>query len=359
MAGDPATGDPVIGTSLDSFISDIPKAEIHVHVEGTLEPEMLLQMAKHHGLPAPYPSVEACRASYRFDDLQHFLGLYYAAVTVLLNEQDFFDLTEAYLRRAAADGVRHVEVFFDPQSHVPRGVPFRDVVSGIARALETGEREFGISWQLIMCFLRDQPMQSALEMLDRALPYRDVIAGVGLDSAEVGHPPGEFAEVFARARESGFRAVAHAGEEGPAAYITEALDTLLVARIDHGVRAIDDPALQARLATERVPLTMCPLSNLHLQVTPDLAEHPLKRLLDAGLCVTVNSDDPAYFGGYVAANYAAVQRALALSRADIVTLARNSITASWLSADRRALLLAEIDAFIAEDDRDGASALTL
>ena len=339
--------------SLDSFVGGIPKAEIHVHIEGTLEPEMLLQMARRHGVPDPYPSAEACRVAYRFDDLQHFLGLYYAAVTVLRSEQDFFELTAAYLRRGAADGVRHVEVFFDPQSHVPRGVPFRDVVSGIARALEAGEREFGISWQLIMCFLRDQPVQSALEMLERALPYRDVIAGVGLDSAEVGHPPGDFAEVFARAREAGFRAVAHAGEEGPAEYITEALDMLHVTRIDHGVRAIDDPALQARLAREKVPLTMCPLSNLHLQVTPDLADHPLKRLLDAGLCVTVNSDDPAYFGGYVAANYAAAQHALGLTRADIVTLARNSITASWLSAERRALLLAKIDAFVAQDGRDG------
>jgi adenosine deaminase len=344
--------------SLDSFINGIPKAEIHVHIEGALEPEMLLQMARRHGLPAPYPSAEACRAAYRFDDLQHFLGLYYAAVTVLLTEQDFFELTAAYLRRAAADGARHVEVFFDPQSHVPRGVPFGDVVCGIAKALAAGEREFGVSWQLIMCFLRDQPPQSALEMLERALPYRDVIAGVGLDSAEAGHPPTEFAEVFARARGAGFLAVAHAGEEGPAAYITEALDVLHVSRIDHGVSAIDDPALQARLAEEKIPLTMCPLSNLHLQVTPNLADHPLKRLLDAGLCVTVNSDDPAYFGGYVAANYAAVQRALSLTRADIATLARNSITASWLTADRRALLLAEIDAFVAENGPGGTGAGT-
>ena len=348
-----ATGLVTQDRSLDSFVGHIPKAEIHVHIEGTLEPEMLLQMARRHGLPAPYPSAEACRAAYRFTDLQHFLGLYYAAVTVLRTEQDFFELTAAYLRRAAADGVRHVEVFFDPQSHVPRGVPFGHVVCGIARALEAGERESGISWQLIMCVLRDQPVQGALEMLERALPYRDVIAGVGLDSAEAGHPPRAFTEVFARARGAGFLAVAHAGEEGPAAYIAEALDTLHVKRIDHGVRAIDDPALQARLAREQIPLTMCPLSNLHLQVTPDLADHPLKRLLDAGLCVTVNSDDPAYFGGYVAANYVAAQRALGLTRADIATLARNSITASWLSTERRALLLAEIDAFIAEDGDGG------
>jgi adenosine deaminase len=346
----------VTQTSLDSFIRDIPKAEIHVHIEGTLEPEMLLQMARRHGLPAPYPSAAACRAAYHFADLRHFLSLYYAAVTVLRTEQDFCDLTTEYVQRAAADGVRHVEVFFDPQSHVTRGVPFKDVVAGIASGLEAGERSFGISWQLIMCVLRDQPVQSAREMLERALPYRDIIAGIGLDSAEAGHPPRAFAEVFSRAREAGFLAVAHAGEEGPVAYVAEALDVLHVTRIDHGVRVIDDPALQARLAREKIPLTMCPLSNLHLQVTPDLAGHPLKRLLDAGLCITVNSDDPAYFGGYVAENYTAVQRALGLTRADIVALARNSITASWLSAVRRSQLFSEIDAFVAQGSRDGAGA---
>ena len=333
--------------TMDDFIRGIPKAELHLHLEGTLEPEMLLELGLRNGVPLPCASAEECRAAYHFDDLQHFLDLYYAGVTVLVTEQDFYDLTTAYLRRAAADGTRHVEVFFDPQSHVPRGVAFADVVGGIRRALDEGERALGITWRLIMCFLRDQPAASAFEMLELALPYRDVIAGVGLDSAEAGHPPGEFAEVFAQAREAGFGAVAHAGEEGPAGYIGDALDLLKVVRIDHGVAAIADPDLQRRLAREQTPLTMCPLSNLELQVTPDLAQHPLKRLLDAGLRVTVNSDDPAYFDGYLADNYAAVQRALGLTRADIERLARNSITASWLPAARRAQLLAEIDAFVA------------
>ena len=333
--------------TMDAFIRGIPKAELHLHLEGTLEPEMLLELGRRNGVPLHCASAEECRAAYHFTRLQDFLDLYYAGVEVLVTEQDFFELTSAYLRRAAADGARHVEVFFDPQSHVPRGVAFADVVGGIRRALDEGERALGITWRLIMCFLRDQPPASAFEMLDLALPYRDVIAGVGLDSAEAGHPPSEFAEVFAKARAAGFGAVAHAGEEGPAEYITEALDLLHVTRIDHGVAAAADPALEARLVREQVPLTICPLSNLELQVTPDLGTHPLKRLLDAGVRVTVSSDDPAYFDGYLAANYAAAQRALGLTRADIVTLARNSITASWLPAARRSQLLAEIDAFVA------------
>ena len=333
--------------TMHAFIRGIPKAELHVHLEGTLEPEMLLELGRRNGVPLPCASAEDCRAAYHFNSLQNFLDLYYAGVEVLLTERDFYDLTMAYLRRVAADGARHVEVFFDPQSHVPRGVAFADVVGGIRRALDEGERALGITWRLIMCFLRDQPQASAFEMLDLALPYRDVIAGVGLDSAEAGHPPSEFAEVFAKAGEAGFAAVAHAGEEGPAEYITQALDLLHVTRIDHGVAAIADRALEARLVREQMPLTMCPLSNLELQVTPDLGKHPLKRLLDAGVRVTVSSDDPAYFDGYLADNYAAVQRALGLTRADIVALARNSITASLLPAARQREILAEIDAFVA------------
>ncbi len=332
---------------LYEFIRGIPKAELHLHIEGTLEPEMLLELGRRNGETLPCASPEECRAAYRFSDLQHFLDIYYAAVRVLRHERDFYDLTRAYLTHAAADGVRHVEVFFDPQSHVGRGVPFGDVVRGITAALNAGEDELGISWQLIMCILRDQPVREAEEVLERALPYRDVITGIGLDSAEAGHPPGVFAAVFARARAAGLHAVAHAGEEGPSAYIREALDELGVVRIDHGVRAVDDPALVARLAREQVALTMCPLSNLHLQVTPDLALHPLKRLLDAGVRVTVNSDDPAYFGGYVAANYAAACEALGLTRNDVVKLARNSLAAAWLPDDRRTALLAELDAFVA------------
>jgi len=328
---------------LAGFIRRLPKAELHLHIEGTLEPELLLEFGRRNGVDLPCSSAEECRAQYRFSDLQAFLDIYYEGVAVLVREQDYYDLTLAYVRRVAADGARHVEVFFDPQSHVPRGVPFADVVGGITRALREGEAEHGVSWRLIMCFLRDRPAAEALEMLELALPFRDVIAGVGLDSAETGHPPAEFAAVYEQARAAGFVAVAHAGEEGPPEYITEALDVLGVRRIDHGVAAMGDAAVQRRLADEHVPLTMCPLSNLELNVTPDLSQHPLKELLDAGLVVTVNSDDPAYFGGYLLANYLAVQRALGLSRADLAQLARNSITASLLAPQRKAELLAEID----------------
>jgi adenosine deaminase len=329
--------------ALVEFIRRLPKAELHLHIEGTLEPELLLRLGRRNGVDLPCTTAEECRAQYRFSDLQHFLTIYYEGVAVLLTEQDFFDLTTAYVRRVAADGARHVEVFFDPQSHVPRGVPFGTVVGGITRALREGEAEYGVSWRLIMCFLRDRPAAEALEMLDLALPYRDVIAGVGLDSAELGHPPDQFAEVYDKARAAGLVAVAHAGEEGPPAYITDALDALKVQRVDHGVAAIQDPALMRRLADEKVPLTMCPLSNLELQVTPNLSRHPLKRLLDAGLVVTVNSDDPAYFDGYLLDNYVAVERALGLSRDDLAQLARSSIIASLLPDERKAELIAEID----------------
>lgn len=330
-----------------AFMRRLPKAELHVHIEGTLEPELLLELGHRNGIRLPCSSAEECRAKYRFTDLQDFLNMYYSGVAVLVTERDFHDLTIAYLRRAAADGARHVEVFFDPQSHVPRGVPFDAVVGGIAGALREGEAELGVSWRLIMCFLRDRPVAEATEMLELALAHRDVIAGVGLDSAEVGHPPDEFADVYEKARAAGFVAVAHAGEEAPSEYITQALDLLKVRRIDHGVAAIDDPALQRHLADDRIPLTMCPLSNLELQVTPDLSTHPLKKLLDAGLIVTVNSDDPAYFGGYLLDNYAAVQEALGLSHADLARLARNSITASLLPDGRKAELIAEIDHVLA------------
>jgi adenine deaminase len=329
--------------ALVEFVRSLPKAELHLHIEGTLEPEMLLALGRRNGVDLPCSTAEECRAKYRFHDLQHFLDLYYEGVAVLVTEQDFYDLTTAYIRRVAADGARHVEVFFDPQSHVPRGVSFETVVGGITRALREGEAEYGVSWRLIMCFLRDRPAAEALRMLELALPHRDAIVGVGLDSAEVGHPPAEFGEVYRRAREAGFVTVAHAGEEGPPRYISDALDLLGARRIDHGVAAIQDPALMRRLADEAVPLTVCPLSNLELQVTPVLAEHPLKRLLDAGIVVTVNSDDPAYFGGYLLDNYLAVKRALGLSRDDLAQLARNSITASLLPRARKVELEAEID----------------
>ena len=329
------------------FIRGIPKAELHVHIEGTLEPEMLLALGERNGIALPCSSAEECRQQYKFKDLQHFLDLYYEGVTVLVTEQDFYDLTAAYLRRVRGEGARHVEVFFDPQSHLPRGVRFPVFIEGIRAALVDAERDWGVSWRLIMCFLRDKSPASAMATLETARPYRHLIAGVGLDSAEVGHPPRDFVDVFRAAHASGYHAVAHAGEEGPAEYIEEALDLLHVVRIDHGVRTVDDPALELRLAGSGVPLTMCPLSNQELRVTPDLSQHPLKRLLDAGVQVTVNSDDPAYFDGYLAANYEAAQRALGLSYDDIVHLAQNSITASWLPPDRICDLLGEIDEYAA------------
>jgi adenosine deaminase len=331
----------------DDLIRGIPKAELHLHIEGTLEPEMMLALGARNGVDVPFSDPAEARAAYTFNDLSHFLELYYEGVAVLCTERDFRELTAAYLARVHADGARHVEIFFDPQSHLPRGVPMGDVVAGIGAALDDAHRDLGISSHLILCFLRDESPASAMATLDEALPYRDAIVGVGLDSNEVGHPPRDFADVFARARDAGLMCVAHAGEEGPASYITEALDLLHVRRIDHGVRAIDDPALVQRLARERIPLTMCPMSNLELQVTPDLSQHPLKRFLDAGVVATVNSDDPAYFDGYLAQNYLAIQRALDLTAADIVTLAKNSIEASLLPDERRAELLGEIDAFAA------------
>jgi adenosine deaminase len=332
---------------MQEFIRGIPKAEIHIHIEGTLEPEMLLELGERNGIKLACTSAEECRAQYRFNDLQHFLDLYYEGVAVLVTERDFYELTAAYLRRVHADGARHVEIFFDPQSHLARGVRFPVFMEGMRAALAEAERAWGLSWRLIMCFLRDQSPASAMAALETARPYRHLIAGVGLDSAEVGHPPHEFVDVFRAARAAGYHAVAHAGEEGPPEYIREAIELLHVTRIDHGVRAVEDPDLEAHLAGSGIPLTMCPLSNLELKVTPDLSQHPLKRLLDAGVDVTVNSDDPAYFDGYLAANYVAVQRALGLTYDDIVALARNSITATWLPPERVCDLLGEIDAFVA------------
>ena len=330
---------------IDDFIRRIPKAELHVHIEGTLEPQLAFELARRNGLTLPYASPGELRSAYCFDDLQQFLDLYYEGVDVLRGRDDFRDLTAAYVRHAVADGARHVEVMFDPQSHVPRGVSLPDVVNGMSDALSAAERDHDLSWRLIMCFLRDRGAAGAGEYLEMVEPFRDVVAAVGLDSAERGNPPQEFAAAFAAARAAGFAAVAHAGEEGPAAYVREALDALRVDRIDHGVRAIDDPALVRRLADEAVPLTMCPLSNVELKVTPDLRLHPLKRLLDAGVPVTVNSDDPAYFGGYLADNYIAARHALGLTCADIVALARNSIVAAFVDDARRERMLVELEDF--------------
>ncbi len=327
----------------DALIVALPKAELHLHIEGSLEPELVFTLAAKHGVPLAHASVEALRAAYDFGDLQRFLDLYYAGADVLRDEADFYEMTRAYLARAAADGVVHVELSFDPQTHTARGIGFEVFMAGMQRALAEGEREFGISHRLILCVLRHLSAAEAMATLDAALPWRTLISAIGLDSAERGHPPSKFTDVFARARALGWRCVAHAGEEGPPAYIVEALDLLQVQRIDHGVRCSEDPALVERLAREQVPLTVCPLSNIRLRVFPDAATHNLKALLERGLCVTINSDDPAYFGGYIADNYRVMQDALALSDAQIVQLAKNSISASFLDAATQQRWLGRIE----------------
>jgi adenosine deaminase len=328
----------------DALISALPKAELHLHIEGSLEPEMLFALAARNGVAIPFASVEDVRRAYSFANLQDFLDIYYQGMAVLLTRQDFFDLTYAYLERARADNVRHVEIFFDPQGHTARGIAMATVVEGILDALAEGEARLGISYRLILCFLRHLDEESALATLREADPWLDRIAGVGLDSSELGHPPEKFARVFAAARARGLRLVAHAGEEGPPAYVAQALDVLGVDRIDHGNRALEDPALAARIAEEQITLTVCPLSNLKLCVIPAMAQSPVGRMLELGIRATVNSDDPAYFGGYVGANYRAVAEALDLSAGEIVTLARNSFEGAFLDEATRAAHLAEIDA---------------
>ena len=322
------------------FIQSLPKAELHLHIEGTLEPELMFKLARRNGISLPYASVAELRNAYQFNDLQSFLDLYYAGANVLRSEQDFHDMTMAYMQKARQDGVVHAEIMFDPQTHTARGVAMRTIFSGIAGALRQSREALGVSSYMLLSFLRHLPEEDAQQTLDEALSLReefgDLWIGVGLDSAERGNPPEKFARVFGRARESGLRVVAHAGEEGPPAYVTGALDVLGAERIDHGVAAEQDSALMARLAREQIPLTVCPLSNLRLCVVNDLSEHNLLRLMRAGLLVTVNSDDPAYFGGYVARNYDVCAQALGLGRQDIVTLARNSLLASFLpDADKQ------------------------
>ena len=325
-----------------ALIDRLPKAELHLHIEGSLEPELLFELAQRNGVAIPFANVEAVRAAYSFSNLQDFLDIYYQGMSVLLTEQDFYDLTWAYLTRAAADTVRHVEIFFDPQGHTARGVAFETVLDGIERALIDGEAQLRISYRIIMCFLRHLSEEDAFSTLDQAQPYLDRIHGVGLDSSEVGHPPAKFVRVFAKARELGLHVTAHAGEEGPPEYVYEALDLLQVERIDHGNRALEDHALVARIAGEGLTLTVCPLSNLKLCVIKDMADSPVKRMLDLGLKATINSDDPAYFGGYVGANFRAVAEALDLSEAEIITLAENSFTGSFLPVLDQARHLAEI-----------------
>ncbi len=334
-------------TELHDFIDGLPKAELHLHIEGTLEPEMMFGLAERNGIALPYASVDELRAAYRFKNLQEFLDLYYQGARVLITEQDFYDLTRAYLERARADKVLHAEIFFDPQTHTARDVAFETVLNGITQAMEDAERDLGISSELILCFLRHLSEEEALVTFAAALPHREKIIGFGLDSSEKGHPPAKFQQVFGLAKDEGFRLVAHAGEEGPPDYVSGALDLLQVDRIDHGVRSMEDASLVERLAREAVPLTVCPLSNLSLAVVTDLAQHPLRRMLESGLMATLNSDDPAYFGGYVNQNYKAVQSALELSRDDLARLARNSFAASFLPERRKADLLKQLDDYLA------------
>jgi len=332
-----------------TFVAGLPKAELHLHIEGSLEPELLFSLARRHKAALRYSSVEELRKAYEFDNLQSFLDIYYEGASVLREAEDFHALTAAYLEKAHADGVVHAEIFCDPQTHTARGVPMQAVLEGIAGALEEGEATLGLSSRLIVCFLRHLPEADALSTLDQALPFRHLFHGVGLDSSEKGHPPSKFKRVFERARSQGLVPFAHAGEEGPPEYIEEALDLLKVVRIDHGVRCEEDAALVERLVRDRIPLTVCPLSNVKLCVYGNIEQHNLKRLLDRGLCVTVNSDDPAYFGGYVAENYLSVQRGLGLDKADIAVLAANSIEASFLPPQQKKVLRDRLDAYAANN----------
>ena len=322
----------------------LPKAELHLHVEGTFEPELIFELAERNRVTLPYSSVDALRRAYEFKGLQSFLDVYYAAMDVLRTERDFSDLANAYFARAREQGVVHAEIFFDPQAHTSRGLAFETVIDGLWSAVGESESRYGISSKLIMCFLRDRSADSAMRTLEQALPYGDRIVAVGLDSAEAGNPPSKFQAVFERALAEGWKTVAHAGEEGPPAYVWEALDLLRVSRVDHGVRSLEDPKLVARLREERMPLTVCPLSNVKLHVVDSLRDHPLPKMLDAGLLTTVNSDDPAYFGGYAGDNFVAVAEALGLSDDVLVTLARNSFEASFIDAATRARYIARLDA---------------
>ena len=330
----------------DAFLNGLPKAELHVHIEGTLEPEMMFGLARRNGIALRYASVEEARRAYDFADLQSFLDLYYEGMGVLLHERDFYDLTLAYLEKAASQGVRHAEIFFDPQAHTGRGVPFETAITGIRNALVEGERRLGLSSRLIMCFLRHLSAEEAMRTLQEALPFKGWIAAVGLDSSEVGNPPEHFKEVFEEAARHGFLRVAHAGEEGPPEYIRQALDDLGAARIDHGVRCMEDQKLLERLREEQVPLTVCPLSNVRLRCFPTMEEHPAKRMLEEGLCVTVNCDDPAYFGGYVVENYAALRDGLGFGHEDFRKVAENSFRASFLDEGEKKRRLQELASYL-------------
>ena len=333
--------------NLHALVCAMPKAELHIHIEGSLEPELIFSLAARNNITLPFASIQVLQAAYNFKDLQSFLDIYYAGAGVLITEQDFYDMTYAYLLRAQADAVRHAEIFFDPQTHTERGISFSTVINGISRALQDGEQKLGISSALIMCFLRHLSEQDAFATMEQALPHRTKFIGIGLDSSEQGHPPEKFARVFAHCREQGFRLVAHAGEEGPPAYIKDTLDLLKVERIDHGVRCMEDPELVTRLVKEQIPLTVCPLSNIKLRVFDRLQEHNLPALLDAGIIATINSDDPAYFGGYINQNFSQCFATLPLTRAHAHTLARNSFTAAFIDDEKRQQYLEEVEQFFA------------
>ncbi|OHV98642.1 adenine deaminase [Janthinobacterium lividum] len=334
----------MMNPQLRAIVRGMPKAELHIHIEGSLEPELIFALAARNGVPLGYESVEHLRSAYAFTDLQSFLDIYYAGASVLLKEQDFYDMTQAYLRRAEADNVLHTEIFFDPQTHTARGVPIADVINGIHRACQDSP----VSAALILCFLRHLSEEEAFETLEDALPHRDKFIGIGLDSSEVGNPPEKFSRVFARCRELGLHLVAHAGEEGPPAYIRTALDDLQVERIDHGVRCLEDAELTARLAREQIALTVCPLSNTKLRVFDQMHDHNLVQLLDAGLLVTVNSDDPAYFGGYMNDNFDAIFDALPLGLSHAQRLARNGFIAAFLPQAQKDAFLATVAAYFAQ-----------
>ncbi len=333
--------------SLDAYIAGLPKAELHLHIEGSLEPELMFELAQRNGVAIPFDSVEAVRAAYDFSNLQDFLDIYYAGANVLLTRKDFEDLAFAYFQRAAADNVRHAEIFFDPQTHTDRGVAMDSVVEGLLDGMRRAESELGVTSKLILCFLRHLDEDAAFATLKAAEPWLDRIAGVGLDSSEVGHPPSKFQRVFDAAGALGLKRVAHAGEEGPPAYVGEALDLLHIDRLDHGNRSLEDAGLVARLKASQMTLTVCPLSNLKLCVVKDLQEHPLPEMLRQGLHVTLNSDDPAYFGGYVNDNYRRLAEAVGLSREQLTTIARNSFEGSFLTEAEKATHMAEVDAYAA------------
>ncbi len=315
---------------MKDLIKILPKAELHVHIEGTLEPELMFQLARRNNRAIRFQSVEELKKAYRFNNLQEFLDIYYEGAKVLLTEKDFYDLTWSYLQKAKEDGVVHTEIFFDPQTHTERGIPFDTVIKGIKRAMDEGREKLGISFEIILCFLRHLDEEMAIKTLQSSLPYKDWIIGVGLDSSEVGHPPSKFKNVFEMARSEGFLLCAHAGEEGPPTYIYEAIDLLKVDRIDHGNRSMEDPQLLKKIITQKIPLTLCPLSNTALKVIDEMKAHPVKKMLDKGVVATIHSDDPAYFGGYINDNYFAVSKALSLSKEDIIALAKNSIIASFM-----------------------------